>query len=186
MIPKNLLILSTLESSSQQLLRKLCVLVLLGFFPLFSFSQGSSTAKVNASAVVIEPIRINKTVDLGFGNIISSPTPGTVTLSPDGNRIATGVQISASSPGTVNPGEAEILHGKNSYSLTLPEAVTLVNENNPDQIMVIDQFLVAPQRNATAEGTDIIKIGATLNLEANQRPGYYTNTAGFNVTVAYN
>lgn len=172
------------ELQGKPVLRTSFFLLLLMLFPVFAFSQ--ATAKVNANATVIEPIRINKTVDLGFGDIISSFTPGTVTLSPDGTRVAAGVQISESSPGNVSPGKAEIIHGDNSYSLTLPEAISLVNELNPNQVMIIDEFQVKSQKNTMGAGTDLINIGATLNLEANQQPGYYTNTTGFNVTAAYN
>ncbi|MCB7480122.1 DUF4402 domain-containing protein [Christiangramia sediminis] len=149
----------------------------------FCSAQASASATVNSRATVIDPIKIDKTVDLDFGNIISAYNPGQVILSPDGSRVAYGVQISNSIPGTVNPAEAIVTHGNNNYSITLPEQFTLYNQENPNQILIIDRFTVQPQ-----EGNliDIIKIGATLNLEANQTSGFYTNSSGFNVTVSYN
>lgn len=146
-------------------------------------AQNSSSATVNSRATVIDPIKIDKTVDLDFGNVISAYNPGQVILSPDGSRVAYGVQISNSVPGTVNPAEAIVTHGNNNYSITLPEEFTLYNQENPNQILIIDRFTVQPQ-----EGNliDIIKIGGTLNLEANQASGFYTNSSGFNVTVSYN
>jgi len=149
----------------------------------FCLAQASASATVNSRATVIDPIKIDKTVDLDFGNIISAYNPGQVILSPDGSRVAYGVQISNSIPGTVNPAEAIVTHGNNNYSITLPEQFTLYNQENPNQILIIDRFTVQPQ-----EGNliDIIKIGATLNLEANQTSGFYTNSSGFNVTVSYN
>lgn len=147
------------------------------------FSQASSSAKVTSRATVIDPIKIDKTVDLDFGNVISAYNPGTVILTPDGSRIAYGVQISNSFPGTVNPAEAIVTHGNNNYSITLPETFTLYNLENPDQKVIVDQFTVEPEE---GDVTDIIRIGATLNLEANQVSGFYTNSSGFNVTVSYN
>ena len=148
-----------------------------------TFAQASASATVTSRATVIDPIKIDKTIDLDFGNVISAYNPGSIILSPDGTRVSQGVQISASFPGTVNPAEAVVTHGNNNYSITLPESFVLYNLKNPDQKLIIDQFTVAPE---TGIGIDVIKIGATLNLEAKQASGFYTNSTGFNVTVSYN
>ncbi|MDT0676953.1 DUF4402 domain-containing protein [Autumnicola musiva] len=147
------------------------------------FAQASSSASITSRATVIEPIRIDKSVDLDFGNVISAYNPGSVVLSPDGSRIAYGVQISNSFPGNVSPAEAVVTHGSNNYSITMPESFTLYNQENPGQSLTIDEFTVAPEEGFSA---DIIKIGARLHLSANQLSGYYTNSTGFNVTVSYN
>lgn len=162
---------------------RLTFLVLFTFFTMSANSQNSASATVNSRATVIDPIKITKSVDLDFGNVISAYNPGTVILSPDGSRIAQGVQISNNFPGNVAPAEAIVNHGDNNYSVTLPESFTLYNQENPNQILLIDEFKVVPE---TGEIMDILKIGATLNLEANQPSGYYTNSSGFNVTVSYN
>lgn len=146
-------------------------------------AQNSATATVNSRATIIDPIMIDKTVDLDFGNIISAYNPGQVILSPDGSRVTYGVQISNTIPGTVNPAEAVVTHGNNNYAISLPEQFTLYNRENPNQILIIDRFTVQPQQGNVI---DIIKIGGTLNLEANQNSGLYTNSSGFNVTVSYN
>ena len=156
---------------------------LLSLSSLVSMAQASASATVNSRATVIDPIKIDKTVDLDFGNVIGAYNPGQVILSPDGSRVAYGVQISNTMPGNVTPAEAVITHGNNNYSITLPESFLLYNEENPNQVLRIDQFTVAPQEGALM---DIIRIGGTLNLEANQLSGYYTNSSGFNVTVSYN
>lgn len=148
-----------------------------------AFAQASASATVESRATVIDPIKIDKTVDLDFGNVISAYTPGSVILSPDGSRVAYGVQISNSIPGNVAPAEAVVTHGNNNYSITLPETFTLYHQENPNQVLVIDNFTVEP---LTGDVSDILRIGATLNLEANQTSGFYTNSQGFNVTVSYN
>jgi hypothetical protein len=161
----------------------------LGLILIFSFvaisakSQTSASATVNSHATVIDPIKITKSVDLDFGNVISAYNPGSVILSPDGSRVAYGVQISNTFPGNVTPAEAIVNHGNNNYSLTLPESFTLYSQDNHNQVLTIDEFTVSPE---TGEVMDILKIGGTLNLEANQPAGFYTNTTGFNVTVSYN
>lgn len=162
---------------------RLILVFLLSILSLTAKSQTSASASVNSRATIIDPITINKTVDLDFGNVISAYNPGTVILSPDGNRVAYGVQISNTFPGNVAPAEAVVKHGNNNYSVTLPESFTLYNQDDPNQVLTIDEFTVTPE---TGEIMDILKIGGTLNLEANQSAGFYTNTAGFNVTVSYN
>ncbi|MGY5847321.1 DUF4402 domain-containing protein [Salegentibacter sp. HM20] len=150
---------------------------------LAAFAQASASATVESRATVIDPIQIEKTVDLDFGNIITAYNPGSVILSPDGSRIAYGVEISSSIPGNVAPAEAVVTHGNNNYAISLPESFELFHQENPNQVLVIDRFTVEP---LPGDEIDIIKIGATLNLEANQLSGYYTNASGFNVTVSYN
>jgi len=161
----------------------------LGLFLIFSFvaisakSQTSASATVNSHATVIDPIKITKSVDLDFGNVISAYNPGTVILSPDGSRVAYGVQISNTFPGNVTPAEAVVNHGNNNYSITLPESFILYSQDNQNQVLTIDEFTVSPE---TGQIIDILKIGGTLNLLANQPAGFYTNSTGFNVTVSYN
>ena len=164
----------------------LYILLLLLFCPAKLSAQASASTNITSRATVVEPIRIHKTMDLDFGNVIASQTSGRLVLAPEGTRTAYGVSISNSMPGNVNPAEAVVTHGNLSYDITLPEAFTLFNEENPSQSVILNEFTVVPQPNFVGEGSDIIKIGATLNLEANQVPGFYTNSAGFNVTVTYN
>lgn len=155
-------------------------------YSVSGFTQASASASVNGSAKIIEPIKIDKTLDLNFGNIISGFNPGSIILSPEGSRIANGVQISDAAAGEVSPAEAKITHGANAYSITLPDSFTLINQENPNQILIIDQFTISPVQNTGLEGVDVLRFGATLHLEANQVSGNYTNANGFNVTVTYN
>lgn len=162
---------------------KALILILSLLFSSQVFAQASASATVESRATVIDPIKIDKTADLDFGNVISAYTPGTVILSPDGSRVAYGVQLSNTMPGNVAPAEAVVTHGNNNYSITLPESFSLFNQENPNQVLIIEDFTVTPLQ---GELSDILRIGATLKLEANQTAGYYTNSEGFNVTVSYN
>lgn len=164
-------------------MQKFILFLFLGLISLVSLAQASTSATVNGRATVIDPIQIDKTVDLDFGNIITAYNPGSVILSPDGSRVAFGVQISNTIPGNVTPAEAVVTHGNNNYAITLPESFLLYNQENPNQVLRIDQFTVVPQE---GDVMDVIRIGGTLNLEANQLSGFYTNSSGFNVTVSYN
>jgi hypothetical protein len=165
---------------------KKAALLLFLFLSFQGFSQTSATSTITASATVVEPIQITKSVDLNFGSLMGNFTTGTLTLDPYGTRTVNGVQISNAVPGGVTAGEAIVTHSNNNYSISLPESFTLYNSGNPDQFLLVDQFTVKPMPNTGDEGSDILKIGATLNLGANQFAGFYTNSTGFNVTVSYN
>lgn len=162
---------------------RLILVLFIFFIAMTGNSQNSVSASINSRATVIDPIKITKAVDLDFGNVISSINPGKIVLSPDGSRIADGVQISNTFPGNVTPAEARVIHGNNKYSITLPESFTLYSLEDPNQILVIDEFIVISDSGPLM---DILKIGATLNIEANQSSGFYTNTSGFKVTISYN
>ena len=159
------------------------ILILLILNSFTGFSQNSASATIISTAKVVEPIEITKNIDLHFGNVIGG-NPGRLILTPDGSRISYGIELSAANPGEVSPAEATVTHGSYNYSITLPENFRLYNQENPNQFLLIDNFTVEPH--FTGEFTDILKIGATLNIEANQPGGMYTNSSGFNVTVTYN
>ncbi len=156
------------------------------FLAYSGFCQSSDSATIRTTASIVSPIKISKTVDLNFGSIIGGYNPGSLILNTDGSRTANGVEISNAVPGEVSPAEAIVTHSNNNYSITLPSTFSLFNEVNPAQILIIDQFTVTPTPSGEGNGIDVLKIGATLNLEANQIPGNYSNPQGFNVTVSYN
>ena len=158
-------------------------LFILFLYAFTSTAQTSSSVQINSRAMVVNPIEITKSVDLDFGNVISAINSGSVTLAPDGTRTANGVNISNSFPGNVAPAEALVNHGNNKYSITLPESFILYNQEDPNQVLILNNFKVHP---ITGELIDVLKIGGTLNLKAYQPSGIYTNTTGFNVTVSYN
>ena len=172
---------------NHRLMNKIVLLTLFTFIAsATSFAQASASVSVTSRATVVEPIRIQKTLDLDFGNVIASQTAGSVVLSTDGTRTAYGVSISNAVPGQVNPAEAVVFHGDLSYDITLPESFILFNEEDPNQSLILNDFTVSPEPDVISEGSDLVKIGATLNMQANQVPGYYTNASGFSVTVTYN
>ena len=160
------------------------LLILLLVSITFCKAQTSASANVQSSANIVEPIEITKNVDLHFGNIVGGFSQGSLVLNPDGTRSANGIELSTANPGEVSAAEAIITHGNYNYSIALPDNFRLFNQENPNQFLIIDTFTALPV--PQGEGTDILKIGATLNVEANQSPGLYINSAGFSVTVTYN
>jgi hypothetical protein len=150
------------------------------------FSQVSATAEIETTITVIDPIKLTKSVDLNFGNVVSSYNEASVTLTPNGVRTANGLQLSNTFQGEVSPAEAIVTHGNHSYSISLPQAFSLLNQEFPSESLLIDKFNAQTFPSSESGTSDILKIGATIHLEANQKAGIYTNPSGFNITVTYN
>ena len=146
------------------------------------------TGTATGSATIITPISILKTTDMNFGNLAVSPTiSGTVTLSPLGGRTtdgAGGVVLPAVN-GTVAAASFTVSGLANStYSISLPSSYIISYLTNN---MTVNAFTSTPSAIGTLTGgSQVIKVGATLNVAAGQVAGTYVNTTGFNVTVNYN
>lgn len=156
---------------------------------LFAFAAGtfaqSASATATATAVIVSPITITRTADMSFGNIIADADGGTVVLVPAGTRTLNGLN-SPSIPGTVTAASFNVSGlASASYAITLPASHDI---SNGTQTMTVNAFSSNP--NATgaldATGAQTVTVGATLNVNANQQAGTYTNAAGFTVTVNYN
>src|SRR5690554_5976745 len=148
-------------------------------------AQAQASARFESRAAVLEPIQIEKTLDLDFGNVFQTPEPGSLTMTPEGIRIANGVPVSESLPGRVSAAGAVITHSNNSYAVSMPTSIVLVHEDNPSQMMKVEDFTLRKEQNRS-RGRDILYIGATLHLEANLPSGQYSALEGFRVTVSYN
>jgi hypothetical protein len=158
--------------------------IILGF-AANSFAQVTATA--STSATIITPIAITKDVDMNFGNIAVSPTlGGTVVLPTTGARTLTGGVTLPVVTGTVTPASFTVTgEGNSTYSITLPSsAITL---SSGSATMTVENFVSTPSNTgALNNGTQVVKVGATLNVGAAQAAGTYTNASGLFVTVNYN
>ena len=150
-----------------------------------SSAQASSSA--SASATIITPITMVKGTDMNFGNIATNGAVGTVTLAPAGGRTFTGgVTLPVTTPGTVTPATFTISGSAGfTYAITLPSTgITIANGANN---MTVNNFTSTPSATGTLTGgSEVIKIGSTLNIAASQAAGAYTTASNFNVTVSYN
>ncbi len=150
----------------------------------FAVSNVYATIKAN----IVTQIVIEKNEDLKFGNIAPSATvAGTVTLSTDGTRTNSGASLSTVA-GTVSAAQFTVTAFAGSrYALTLP-ANGAVKLTGPGTAMSLTAFTSTAVSGTLGDipsgGSQVINVGATLNIGVNQAPGAYT--ASFNVTVAYN
>lgn len=141
-----------------------------------------TTATVTAD--VIGAIGITTQSGLSFGDMSSSGTAGTIVLSPDGTRTATG-GTTFNSTVAGNPATFDIQGEANStFSISLPASILLTDAaaNN----MVVDNFTSVPTPAGVldASGQQTLLVGATLNVGSNQAFGSYSGV--MSVTVVYN
>jgi len=152
-----------------------------------SFAQATATA--SASANVVTPITITKTVDMNFGNIaVSATLAGTAVMTPGGTRStggAGGVTL-PSTTGTVSAASFNVAgQASYTYAITLPTTATISSGTNT---MTVNAFTSSPSATGalSAGGTQTLTVGATLNVANAQPAGAYTNATAVPVTVNYN
>lgn len=122
-----------------------------------------------------------------FGNLAVSSSVGTVVLTPEGSRSATGGVALPATAGTF-AGASFIVTGTADYTIyiTLPAGATIIDDN-AGHTMTADNWVCTPTPSGTlTDGSITLKIGATLNVGANQVAGVYTSDTPFHVTVNYN
>lgn len=157
----------------------------------FAFtSNAQSTATATSTATVVAPITITKSLDMNFGNVaVSASNPGTIVLTPESSRSATGgVSIPATS-GTVAAASFSVGGQANyTYSISLPTTHTITHSTTATNTMTVNAFTSTPSATGTlsATGAQTLTVGATLNVAAGQASGTYTSGTGFDVTVNYN
>ena len=161
----------------------LLALVVIGF-SANSFAQ-TNAATTTASATIVTPISLVKINDLKFGTLAVGAGNGTAVITAAGLRSETGDVYSPTSAATVSAASFTVGGTANaSYVVSLPTTITL---NDGLNSMTVGSFTFASANSSTIgiAGTDILSVGATLNVNGLQAPGTYTSTA-FTVTVNYN
>jgi hypothetical protein len=163
------------------------VLLLIGVFTTSTFAQATATA--TATATIIAPITIANAVDMNFGNLaIEAGTAGTVVIAPAGTRTRTAGVTLPSTTGTFTQASFTVGgEGVYTYTITLPSTNYTITDPVSTATMIVNTFTITPSGTGTlTAGAQTLNVGATLNVEAAQTPGVYTNATGFDVTVNYN
>jgi len=150
----------------------------------FSNTYAQSTAAAEASARIVSPLQITKTADLKFGNIAAGPSAGTVDMAITDVRTAAGGVTLISAGNVSNAAAFDIIGSPDAtFTISLPSSILIASGANN---MMVDNFVSSLGATSAldAQGAAALKVGALLNVDANQPVGLYTGT--FDVTVAYN
>ena len=143
-----------------------------------------SQCKAFASAQITNPIQIENDNNMSFGDISPGSESGKIQVYPNGTRIASG-GASIVEAATENGAASFKISGapNTSYYISLPCTAKLTSSNNE---MMVSEFTSNQSAISTlnANGESTIQIGASLDINPNQEPGYYSGN--FDVIVAYN
>lgn len=109
---------------------------------------------------------------------------GKVVLSPNDTRTSIGDVLLKSSAG-VSAARFEVYgHDEFSYDIDVPQGEYLLS--NGENAITIKDFIYETSSDHLKNGKQVIKLGATLEINANQNPGKYISQEALQVTVAYN
>lgn len=145
--------------------------------------RGQATASFTASVTIVEPLKVKTLSNLNFSEVRAG-TGGVVTLTSDGSRegfggveFGEGINTSPASftisgtPGTM-------------VNLQLPQGEFLLT--NGEQTITIKDFTSNWSRiNRLKEEQNILKIGASIVVDAEQEPGNYTTIQPLEIIIDY-
>ncbi|TVR85999.1 MAG: DUF4402 domain-containing protein [Saprospirales bacterium] len=158
--------------------------LLLGLLGPISVSA-QNTVSVNVSVEIVEPLTIEKTSDLSFGNILIDSDGGTVSFDADGNIQMTGGLTFLNSGS--QPVQASFnISGRpgTGINIELPQEVILIHPDGHE--IILDGITPNTDADPTldADGKIDFLLNGTLHVLQNQESGDYSGT--FIVTVNYN
>jgi len=143
----------------------------------------TSTQAFTVTVRIDAVITLARLTNLSFGDIYTTPASGTVVLSPAGVRTFTGGVLLGGLTAVTAASFTVTGTASTTYAITLPVSVVLTG---PGGTMTANAFTSTPSATGTLStaGQQQLRVGATLNVGANQPSGNYSGT--FSVTVAYN
>jgi hypothetical protein len=158
---------------------------------MYDHQSDRSTATSIATATIIQPIMLEATEVLAFGNIIPH-AGGTVEISIDGTPTPIGVKMTETQKGTHTAAAYIVTGEKNlTYAITLPEDEHVVlnledgSGTSAEKMAVTDfKHSITEQIKLSDIGTSSFKVGATLHVVSNQVAGRYSGE--YTVIVNYN
>ena len=109
---------------------------------------------------------------------------GIVVLNTDNTRSASGGAILKGS-GAVSAATFEV-KGQSGYSYSIDIPTEEYRMTNGTQEIIIKELTSDSTTNSLNDDVQIIRMGATIELQPNQEPGLYTTSTPIAVTVSYN
>ena len=134
-------------------------------------------------AAAVLPLVVTTQSNLGFGQIVATPTPGTVIVSPSGGRTPTGGVVLGNGFGVSAASFAVTGDANAVYSITLPSDCTLSAGGSSDDRHRLHQQSRRLGQFETS-GTETVTVGATLHVGSGQASAAYSGT--YAITLAYN
>jgi hypothetical protein len=173
--------------------RRLALPSLVAFAALAASPGHAATRTAQSQTVVIRPATLVNTAPLSFGNLLSGPTPGTVTVSTAGARTTTGGVTPAG--GSVTAANFVGMNDSGGFlnliRVTIPAGTITLNRVGGGAAMTMNNLTSSLGPGIFGSdyyfmGSNTVfsfSVGGRLNVAANQMIGTYTGT--FTVTVDY-
>lgn len=159
------------------------ILIILLLTQVSLFGQNTASASFTASVTIIEPIEIKTTSNMNFASI-DARQGGSVILSPDDTRTATG-DIELKSSNGLSAAVFEVKgHNGYSYDIIIPNGEFIMT--NGSEKVVLKDFKAFSASKTLDQNSQTIRMGATLEVGAQQKPGNYITPAPLEITVSYN
>jgi hypothetical protein len=133
------------------------------------------------SSLFAGAVQITNDVPLNFGSLISGGAAGAMVVSSSGATSTTGGVVAFGAAATPGSFTITIEQGNPNYTILLPSAATLTGTGAN---MTVDGFESTPGTGGHIRppaGMQVMTVGATLHVGANQAAGSYIGT--FNITV---
>lgn len=147
----------------------------------------SSSATVNGSIAIIQPLTLTKNTDLAFGRVVKPRTgTGTVSIANNSNTVVAGAGAVALSGVTTSRATLTISgEGAQVVSLTIPASFNLTRGASTITVTLSPDLGTTTTMPGTfgTTGTRNLNIGGSLNLPSAQASGAYTGS--FTVIAAY-
>jgi Mat/Ecp fimbriae major subunit len=142
-------------------------------------AYAASVTATSTATILTSGSLVNRT-DLRFGKIVAGATSGTVTIvSATNTRTTTGgVQAAGGAIGAADFSALSSPGQFTSVQITLPPSINLVRTTAGAPNMLVNNFNGSGSGSLVlnAQGFYDFRIGATLNVAANQPIGIYTGT----------
>jgi hypothetical protein len=169
------------------------ILIAAGVASLLVFSSlrvnAQATATGHISAEVIEAITAVESTSMNFGSFVAGDQVGSIVIPASGAGISGSTVVTAGS--NITPATFSVSGAKNAtFSVTLPEGpTTLTNLTGNGTLVVSDWTATSGQGSDSyvlADGTQKVKVGATLNVGTLEQNPKGTYTGSYQVTFSYN
>ena len=159
-------------------------ILLIGFSFISISLSGQSTATFTASVTIVESVTITTLTNLSFSEVRAG-NGGVVTLTADGLRSSPGGGVGLGEGGNISPATFRIT-GKpgTKVNFILPEGKHVLT-NGKQNITIKDFWSNWSINDWLTEENNVLKVGASIVVEAGQEPGFYTSIQPLEIVVNY-
>ncbi|WP_321289068.1 DUF4402 domain-containing protein [uncultured Sunxiuqinia sp.] len=162
--------------------------ILFLFLLLSGKVQAQKSVSAQIFAEVIQGVAATENQPLNFGRFITGTAGGSITISPDGQRLTRGEIIAEE--GNYTSGQF-LMEGDagSTFSIKLPNEKAVLTHQESGKTMYVSEWISnLPLSNVAAlnEGLCLIKIGATLNVGTVYENPVGVYTGSFEITFSYN